>query len=96
MGCKMPGYVVAVIRAYPKEVREDLDSIVDKIRQRIGNKAYNIMKWEPIDIAFGYRAIDLYISMPEDIGGTEEIEEIIKSVEDIENVDIVYITRIGA
>jgi len=93
----MPGYVVVVIRAYPKEVREDLENIVEKIKQKIGGKAYNIMKWEPVDIAFGYRAIDLYISMPEDMeSGTEEIEEIIRSVEDIENVDVVYLTRIGA
>jgi len=93
----MPGYVVVVIRAYPKEVREDLENVVEKIKQKIGDKAYNIMKWEPVDIAFGYRAIDLYISMPENMeSGTEEIEEIIRSVEDIENVDVVYLTRIGA
>ncbi len=93
----MPGYVVVVIRAYPKEVREDLDNVVEKIKQKIEGKAYSIMKWEFVEIAFGYRAIDLYISMPENMeSGTEEIEEIIRSVEDIENVDVIYLTRIGA
>ncbi len=91
MGAK----VVAVIRAYPKGVVENLEKIVNKIVEVLPKDKYALLKWEPVDIAFGYRAIDLYIMMPEELeGGTEELEEKIKSVEDVENVDVQYITRV--
>lgn len=92
----LSGQVVVVIRAYPEGIVENLEELVKKIEAAIPRERYSIMKWEPVDIAFGYRAIDLYIVMPENVeGGTEELEEKIKSVEGIENVDVMYVTRLG-
>ena len=92
----MAGKVVVVIRAYPEGVVENLESIVKRVEEKLPKDRYLIMKWEPVDIAFGYRAIDLYIMMPEEIeGGTEELEELVKSVEGIENIDVVYVSRLG-
>ncbi len=92
----MSGKVVVVIRAYPEGVVENLESLVKKVEEKLPKDKYLIMKWEPVDIAFGYRAIDLYIMMPENVeGGTEEVEEIVKSVEGIENIDVVYVSRLG-
>ena len=91
------GRVIAVIRAYPKDVVEDFTPIIQKINERLSNTLYKLMKWEAIDIAFGYKALDLYFLMPEDIeGGTEQLEELIKTVEGIDNAEVIYITRIGA
>uniref|UniRef100_A0A7C5XKM9 Elongation factor 1-beta n=1 Tax=Ignisphaera aggregans TaxID=334771 RepID=A0A7C5XKM9_9CREN len=92
----MTGKVVAVIRVYPKELTENFEPLVNKVRNVIKDKVYELMKWEATDIAFGYKALDLYFLMPEDIDrGTEELEELIKSIEDIDNIDVIYITRIG-
>ena len=93
----MAGNVIVVLRAYPKELTQDFTPIVEKIREAIKGSFYELLKWEVVEIAFGYKALELYFIMPEDIeGGTEELEQKIKSVEYIDNVDIVYITRIGA
>ena len=94
-GC-MSGRVVVVIRAYPTSVMENLEPLVKKIGEKLPKDKYVLMKWEPVEIAFGYRAVDLYIVMPENLeGGTEEVEEAIKSVEGIDNVDIIYVSRLG-
>lgn len=93
----MAGYVVAILRAYPRELTENLAEIVNKIKSKIEGTCFDILKWEAVDIAFGYKALDLYFRMPEDMeGGTEALEDVVKSVEEIENVDVLYVTRIGA
>lgn len=92
----MPAVVLVVIRAYPKEVIEDFTGLLLKLGSRLQEKGFTLMRWDPVDIAFGYRALDLYIIMPEEQeGGTEVVEEVIKSVEEIDNVDVVYITRLS-
>ncbi len=91
----MAGKVVAVIRAYPKEVMEDFTQLIKKLEERLPKEKYSIMKWELVDIAFGYRALDIYFMMPEDIeGGTEELEQIVKGLEEIDNVDVIYVSRV--
>ncbi|MEM1560300.1 MAG: elongation factor 1-beta [Ignisphaera sp.] len=92
----MAGKVIAVIRVYPKELTENFEPLVSKVNNAIKNSVYELMKWEAIDIAFGYRALDLYFLMPEDIErGTEELEELIRGIDDVDNIDVVYVTRIG-
>lgn len=92
----MAGKVIAVIRVYPKELTENFEPLVDKVRRVLKNSVYELMKWEATDIAFGYKALDIYFLMPEDIErGTEELEELIKSIDEVDNIDVVYITRIG-
>lgn len=92
----MPAMVLTVIRAYPKEVIEDLSSLAYKIESNLKEKGYELVKWEAVDIAFGYKALDLYVLIPEEqAGGTEEAEETVKKVEEIDNVDVVYITRVS-
>uniref|UniRef100_A0A7C2ZQQ1 Elongation factor 1-beta n=1 Tax=Ignisphaera aggregans TaxID=334771 RepID=A0A7C2ZQQ1_9CREN len=93
----MPAAVLAVIRAYPKDVINDFTELVTKITRNLSEKGFRLMKWDPVDIAFGYKALDLYIILPEEQeGGTELAEEAIKSLEEIDNVDVIYITRLSA
>lgn len=93
----MAGKVIAVIRIYPKELTENFEPLVNKVQNVIKNSVYELMKWETIDIAFGYKALDIYFLMPEDIErGTDELEELIKGIDDVDNIDVIYITRIGA
>uniref|UniRef100_A0A7J2U383 Elongation factor 1-beta n=1 Tax=Ignisphaera aggregans TaxID=334771 RepID=A0A7J2U383_9CREN len=92
----MAGRVIVVIRAYPKELTEDFTPIVSKINEKIKDTVYALVKSEPVEIAFGYKALELYFVMPEDVeGGTEQLENLVRSVDQIDNVDVVYITRIG-
>lgn len=93
----MPALVLAVIRAYPKDVIDDVTRLVTKIESALKNRGFTLAKWEVVDIAFGYKAIDLYVIMPEELErGTDDAEEAVKSVEDIDNIDVIYITRLSA
>ncbi|MEM1525582.1 MAG: elongation factor 1-beta [Ignisphaera sp.] len=92
----MPAVVLVVIRAYPKELLEKFDDLVAEIDTKLKEKGFTLMKWEASEIAFGYKALDLYIIMPEEQeGGTDIVEETIKSVEVIDNVDVIYLTRLS-
>ncbi len=96
MSSEKESKVVVVVRVYPKEILEKFDDLIRSIEQKLPKERYTITKWEPVDIAFGYRALELYIVMPEMIeGGTEELEEILKSVEGVDNIDVVYVSRIS-
>lgn len=92
----VPAVVLVVARAYPKEVLEKFENLVEKIALMLKEKGLTLMRWEPIDIAFGYKALDLYVVMPEEQeGGTDILEEALRGIEEIDNVDIVYITRLS-
>lgn len=92
----MPAVVLVVIRAYPKELLENFDNLVAEIDTKLKEKGFTLMKWEAAEIAFGYKALDLYIIMPEEQeGGTDIVEETIKSVDVIDNVDVIYLTRLS-
>jgi translation elongation factor aEF-1 beta len=92
----MPAVVLVVARAYPKELLEKFDNLIEKIAVTFREKGLTLMRWEPIDIAFGYKALDLYVIMPEEQeGGTDILEETLRNIEEIDNVDIVYITRLS-
>ncbi|MCS7111233.1 MAG: elongation factor 1-beta [Ignisphaera sp.] len=93
----MAGKVIAVIRVYPKELTENFEPLLNKVQNAIRNSVYELVKWEATDIAFGYKALDIYFLMPEDIErGTEELEELVKSIDEVDNIDVIYVTRIGA
>ncbi|MEM4788245.1 MAG: elongation factor 1-beta [Ignisphaera sp.] len=92
----MTAAVLVVIRAYPKELLNNFDDLVTEIDAKLKEKGFTLMKWEASEIAFGYKALDLYIIMPEEQeGGTDIVEETIKSVNAIDNVDVIYLTRLS-
>ncbi|RLG77587.1 MAG: elongation factor 1-beta [Thermoprotei archaeon] len=88
--------VLVVLKVYPKDVMENLEPLVKKIEKALPQEKYKIAKWEPLDIAFGYKALMLYVTMPEETeGGTEELEEVIRGVDEVDNVEVEYITRLA-
>lgn len=92
----LPAVVLVVARVYPKELIERFDNLVMKIESALMERGLTLMKWEPVDIAFGYKALDLYVVLPEDQeGGTDMLEETLKSINEVDNVDIVYMTRLS-
>jgi len=88
--------VLAVLKVYPKDVMENLEPLVRKIESVLPQEKYRIAKWEAMDIAFGYKALMLYVVMPEETeGGTEELEEVVRSVDEVDNVEVEYVTRLA-
>jgi len=92
----MGAQVLAVLKVYPKEVMESLEPLVKKIEGVLPKDRYKIAKWEAQDIAFGYKALMLYVLMPEETeGGTEELETLVGKVDGVDNVEVEYVTRLA-
>ncbi len=88
--------VLVVVRVNPENTDVDLDALVNKIKEVLPSE-FSVVKTEKVYVAFGLYVPRLYIIMPEMYeGGTEKIEELIKSVEGVSSVDIELVTRTEA
>ncbi len=88
------GKLVVLIKVFPKDIDVDLDRLAENIRKKLPPH-YEVTRYEKIPIAFGLSALVLSITMPENIrGGTEELENIIKNVEGVSEINVEYVSRI--
>ncbi len=87
--------VLAVVKVYPSGTEIDLDKLVEDIKSKLP-EGYEITKHQKEPIAFGLNALILYILMPEETeGGTSTLEDLLRSVEGIEEVEVEAVHRIS-
>ena len=87
--------VLVVAKVYPSDINIDLDELADKIRKKLPEEA-DIARSAKEPIAFGLTALKLYILIPEETeGGTEKVEEALRSVEGVEEVEIELVQRVS-
>ena len=87
--------VLALVKVYPASTDVDLSKLVEKVRQALP-QGYEVTRHEEEPIAFGLKALRLYILMPEEEeGGTSKVEEILKGVEGVEEVEVEAVHRIA-
>ena len=88
------GKLVVIIKVFPKDININLDNLVETIRKNLP-PYYEIKKYEKVPIAFGLSALVLSITMPEYVkGGTEELENLIRSLDEVSEVNVEYVSRI--
>lgn len=89
------GRVMATIRVFPSSMEEDLNLIVENIDAKLPNEARLYMyRREPI--AFGIEALILDVLVPEETMGDvlDRVEEAIRSVEGVSEVEVVLTRRV--
>ncbi len=87
--------VLVVVKVYPSDINIDLDELADKIRKKLPEEA-DIARSAKEPIAFGLTALKLYILIPEETeGGTESVEEALRSVDGVEEVEIELVQRVS-
>jgi elongation factor 1-beta len=87
--------VLIVAKVFPKGIDIDFNSLVDDLRKRLP-EGYDIAKTAEEPIAFGYKALKLYVVIPEETeGGTDTLEEILKNHELIDEVEIEAVHRLS-
>ncbi len=87
--------VLVSIKAYPEGVEIDRKQLVEKIRAVLP-EGYELVRFSEEPVAFGYTLLKLYITMPEETeGGTEKLEELLKNVEGIEDIEIETVHRLS-
>ncbi|MET1159670.1 MAG: elongation factor 1-beta [Thermoprotei archaeon] len=87
--------VLVIVKVFPEDINIDLTELRSKIEKNLP-EGYEVKAHEEIPIAFGLKALRLYIIMPEIVeGGTETLENAISSVEGVSQVEVEVVHRIS-
>ncbi len=87
--------VLVSIKVYPKDAETDRKQVIDKIRTVLPND-YEIVRTAEEPIAFGYVALKVHIAIPEETeGGTDKLEQLLKEVDDIDDIEIESVHRLS-
>ncbi|MHA1583569.1 MAG: elongation factor 1-beta [Candidatus Baldrarchaeia archaeon] len=87
------GKVLTVIKILPESVEVDLKQLLEDIKKNLPENAeFKDSKEEPI--AFGLKALRIAVVVPDAEGGTDILEEIIKNVKGVGQVEVEHATRI--
>jgi len=91
----MSAEVALVYRVLPESVEVDVEKLKEVILNRLAPK-YRVDKVEVEEIGFGIKALRLYIRMPEsDEYSSDEVEEILRSVEGVGGFELEYFSRLS-
>ncbi|KYH42467.1 MAG: elongation factor 1-beta [Candidatus Bathyarchaeota archaeon B63] len=86
--------VLISLKIFPSGIDVDLDRLKKEIEEGLPSFA-SIYKFEEEPIAFGLVAIIAHILLPEDrAGGTDEVEEALKRIDGISNLQALTIRRV--
>lgn len=86
--------VVVAVRVFPSGVEIDRNELLEKIRSSLPTN-YMLVGSSEIPIAFGYNALRILVTMPEETeGGTDELESVLRGVEGVDEVEVEFVHRI--
>ncbi len=87
--------VAVILRVLPSSIDIDLDALKSKIEGSLP-EGYKVEGSGIEPIAFGLKALKLIISMPEETeGGTEALEERLRSLPEVDQVEIEAVHRLS-
>ena len=85
--------VIVVLRVLPSSIDVNLDELRSAIEKQLP-EGYAIKGHGVEPIAFGLKALKLLVEMPEETeGGTESLEELIKSIDLVDEVEVETVHR---
>lgn len=85
--------VVVTFKVMPDSPEIDLKTIQEKITELIKEFGGEVGKVEEEPVGFGLVALKFFFVMPEDLGSTDDLEENIKNLEEVGNVEVVDVRR---
>jgi len=86
--------VLISLKIFPSDVNIDLEGLKGKIQKALPDYA-SVYKFEEEPVAFGLVAIIAHILVPEDrAGGVDEVEEALKGIEEISNIQTLTVRRL--
>ncbi|MCE4601348.1 MAG: elongation factor 1-beta [Desulfurococcales archaeon] len=87
--------VAVVMKVLPSSVEITPQQLLEKIKEALPSD-YQIMGSGEEPIAFGLKALKVIISIPEETeGGTEKLEELIKNIDIVEEVEVETVHRLS-
>jgi len=91
----MSAEVALVYRVLPESVEVDVEKLKEAVINKLAPR-YKVDKVEVEEIGFGIKALRFYIRMPEsDEYSSDEVEEILRSVEGVGGFELEYFSRLS-
>ncbi|MEM1837556.1 MAG: elongation factor 1-beta [Pyrobaculum sp.] len=91
----MSAEIALVYRVLPDSVEIDIDKLKEAVVSKLTPK-YKVDKVEVEEIGFGIKALRFFIRMPEsDEYSSDEVEEILRSVEGVGGFELEYFSRLS-
>jgi len=90
--------VMVILRILPADVEVDVEGLRERIQTAISKlgEGFALQSYRVEPIAFGLKALRLAIVMPEETeGGTYLLEETVRSVEGVGEVEVEVVSRIS-
>lgn len=84
--------VVAQIKIFPTETTVDLGELRKKVEKALPPQT-TVARFDEEPIAFGLVALVARVVMPEEEGRMEKVEEALKSVENVSEIQVVNVWR---
>ncbi len=85
--------VLVLLKVLPEDINIDLEELKEKIRNALPEN-YEIKGYDIEPIAFGLKALRLYILIPEYTeGGTDPLEKMVMNVEGVSQVEVEAVHR---
>lgn len=85
--------VIITLKIMPKSPDVDLAEIEKKAKEEIKKFGGDVGKTEKELIGFGLEALKVFFSMDESKGSTEPLENEIKKIKDVLNVEVIDVRR---
>ncbi|GAB6148235.1 elongation factor 1-beta [Stetteria hydrogenophila] len=91
----MPAKVAVIMKVFPSDPSVDPKKLKEIIGSRLPGE-YKIKSHGVEPIAFGLKALKLIVEIPEESeGGTERLEELLKSIPEVSEVEVEAVHRLG-
>ncbi|RLF54183.1 MAG: elongation factor 1-beta [Thermoplasmata archaeon] len=89
------GEVVALIRVMPSNVLNDeqMEQLKEEVKKRIKEPA-KLTRIDIRDIAFGLRALDVTVVVPDKEGGVDPVAEEISCIDGVASAEVIDLGRI--
>ena len=84
--------VVVTLKIMPESPESDLDSISSKATEII-NSYGEVGKKEIVPVAFGLNAINLIFVMDESKGSTDELEQKVRDLDEVNSAEVTDVRR---
>ncbi len=86
--------VLVLLKILPEDINIDLEDLKERIKKALPEE-YEVKGYDIEPIAFGLKALRLYVTIPEETeGGTEPLERIVSSIEGVSQVEVEAVHRI--
>ncbi|MFO7711338.1 MAG: elongation factor 1-beta [Candidatus Woesearchaeota archaeon] len=86
-------HVIVGIKIMPEGPEKDLQKIEEEAKEKIVQFGGTVQKTETQPVAFGLNSVNITFSMDENLGDTEQLEQDISEVQDVNSVQVESVSR---